>query len=166
MHPNQTDSCSQFNVTCDNLVTDGCTNFDTTGTDITSMSGGQTETPNVSILRMVEIPDADNVNTVVTDAVPRPGAPASPNDLNVQPGNADDTSSDGEGVGNQDTETPVDVEDPKNVDGTDDNDTTGTSDVGDTSGDTNLAADSPAASNSGKVTALLISFFASAIAAM
>ena len=161
MHPNQTDSCSQFKVTCDNLVTDGCTNFDTTGTDITSISGGQTENPNISILRMVEIPDADNVN--VADDVPRPGAPASPTDLNVQPGNADDTSSGGEGVGNQDTETPVDVEDPKNVDGTDDNDTTGTSDVGDTE---TKATDSPAASNSGKVTALLISFFASAIAAM
>ena len=99
---------------------------------------------------MVEIPDADNVN-VVADDVPVP----------VEPGNAGETSS--EGVGNQDTETPVDVEDPKNVDGTDDNDTTGTSDVGDTE---TKATDSPAASNSGKVTALLISFFASAIAAM
>jgi len=174
-----------FNVTCNNLVTDGCTNFDTTGTDITNMSGGQTENPNVSILRMVEIPDADNVNTVVDD-IPRPGNgntdnaggkdPASPNDLNVEPGNADDKGSDGVGVGNQDSETPVDVEDSENMDGAEDNDTTGTSDVGDAeSGDTDLgadvgvgtkAADSPAASNSVKVTAVLISFFASAIAAM
>ena len=55
----------QFELTCknngNNLLSEECTNFDTSIADVGTISGGGTTSPEISIIKLSATPDAGNV---------------------------------------------------------------------------------------------------------
>eukprot|EP00581_Thalassiosira_minuscula_P010718 CAMPEP_0183727326 /NCGR_PEP_ID=MMETSP0737-20130205/25418_1 /TAXON_ID=385413 /ORGANISM="Thalassiosira miniscula, Strain CCMP1093" /LENGTH=427 /DNA_ID=CAMNT_0025958927 /DNA_START=294 /DNA_END=1577 /DNA_ORIENTATION=+ len=84
------DDGAGFELSCDNgLVSEGCTDFDA---DIVDVDPGAGETPEVSVLRLIAIPDAGNTATETDAPDGGSGAETNADKTDASPGAGDTTT--------------------------------------------------------------------------
>lgn len=168
---------------CGDLITEECTNFDTT--EVGAVAGGGAEEPSVAVLRLVDPLNTDGV-TVVSDVDAEGGTDSgapdeSGNDVESGAGDGDgsspddETTVDGENTDSDQTDavaetesTPDTADDEGNETGTDVTDVENTEETGSTDEDVVAKVDtaddsSPAAIRSGLALAGLTLVFASSL---